>query len=336
VAAAAGALLLAVTATAGCSRHHDKAAAPECSYFYKGPLGRPGPLGARPLGSDPVGFGEAAEVPTLERNGTMTAAVTGVEDPVPGGKPRKGCRWVGIDVQLRDPGTTAASVDLDRLAFLISDTGTVYGQIAQGPSGRDGVSQADLVGGDERRGTLIYQVPARVKIRYFAVAQDKVADNGRLHNASMVLDLTKTSSPGPPLVAYRPGDWPGVGTTQRLSRPTGEQLDATPTRVMDPVVGGKGVRAGYRLYSVQLRVQAVGAKPWQVNPDNMATLIDDSGRQWYTTFATTPGTVPEFDNFNAAPSATNTGWVTFEIPDAAHAVGLMLSSYYARTWAWRL
>jgi hypothetical protein len=78
-----------------------------------------------------------------------------------------------------------------------------------------------------------------------------------------------------------------------------------------------------------------GSQPWPLNPDHMAVIVDDTGIQWFTGFAVSAET-PGFDPPHDQPGAEQTAWVAFEIPRAARAVALMLSSYPGRIWPWRL
>ncbi len=276
-------------------------------------------------GASPPGqatpWGVLRPVPTT--TGQVSAAVTGVHDPVRGGTssagPSQGCRWIGVDLRLT-AGADPANVDLAHTASVESADGAAYRPSALGPTGRNGIGDVDLVSGDERRGTLIFEVPVTARMRYLAIGP------------SLRVDLTGAPAPLPP---YAPGNWPGPGTPQTVDRLSGEKIEITPLRVHENAPPDRALRDGYRLYAVQLRMRVTGSQPWPLNPDHMAAVVDDTGTQWLTAFATSPET-PGFDPLQDQPGAEQTAWVAFEIPRTARPVALMLSSYPGRVWPWRL
>jgi hypothetical protein len=266
-------------------------------------------------------LGEPRLIPATP--GSISVTATSILDPVPGGKPDQGCRWVGIGLHLHDYESAPASVDLFAASLLVTASGGGYRESSSSPEGRDGIDQVDLVAGDGRRGTLIFQVPAGEPLRYLTVA-----------SGALLVDLTAppTTMPAEP---YRPGTWPPLGIAQPVLRLADERLDVTPLRVMDPTPATAGVRAGYRAYAVQLRTQVTGSKPWPLHPENMVTFVDSTGRQWYPGFVTTSA-APPFDPFTNQPGQEQTAWVTAEIPGQAKLVAMMVTSYPGMTWPWRL
>ena len=269
----------------------------------------------------PTALGVARDVAALP--GVLSLAATSVTDPLTGGDPGAGCRFVGVGVRLRNTGTVPGSIDFYQTAFAVSASGARYRPSGKGVEGRDGVDQTDLIGGDERRGTLVFQVPTGEQLRYLAVS-----------GTALVVDLTSPASPVP-VEPYRPGGWPRPGTRQTLDRLAGEKLDVTPLRVLDPTPATGGVRRGYRAYSVQLRLRVTGTSPWPLNPEHMVALVDSTARQWFTGFVTTSA-APPFETLRDQPGQEQTAWVTAEIPGDARIVALMLSPYPGSVWAWRL
>jgi hypothetical protein len=265
-------------------------------------------------------LGEAREVPATP--GTASLAVTAVADPVPGGRPDPGCRWVGIGVRLRATGPAATSVDLFATGLLVTASGGGYQPSASGTEGRDGIDQTDLVAGDERRGTLIFEVPQAERLGYLTVGGALRVDLGGPPTAL-------------PALPYRPGNWPAFGTTQEAVRLAGERLAVTPLRVLDSTPATEGVRAGYRAFAVRLRIRVTGTKPWPLNPEHMVVFVDSTGRQWFPGFVTAPA-APPFDPLRDAPGQEQTAWVTAEIPGSARIVAMMLSPYAGVVSAWRI
>jgi hypothetical protein len=90
--------------------------------------------------------------------------------------------------------------------------------------------------------------------------------------------------------------------------------------------GSGGVAAGRRAYSVELRIEVVGTRPWPLNPEHMVVFLDDQGRQWFPGFVTTTA-APPFAKLDADPGRHQTAWVTAEIPAGARIVGMSLSPY---------
>ncbi|MFF5290330.1 hypothetical protein [Paractinoplanes globisporus] len=256
------------------------------------------------------------------QGGTVTATVTSVRDPLPIGRPDPGCRLVGLGFRLQ-AGGSAAGVDLFSRMRVVAESGDAYEPHPESVEGRDGIESTDLMPGDERRGTVVFQVPATQRLRYFSVGGN-----------ALTTDLT---APGPPvsLPPYRPGDWPRLGTTQQALRQAGERLDVTPQRVMDPAPASGGVAAGRRAYSVQLSLRVAGTRPWPLNPEHMVVFLDSEGRQWFPGFVTTTA-APGFENLRTDPGQRQTAWVTAEIPKDARIVAMSLSPYAGIVYAWRL
>jgi hypothetical protein len=299
----------------------------------------------------PVAWGVPRSVPTT--TGQVSAAVTGVHDPVAlppaSSLVSKGCRWIGVDLWLT-AGPDPANADLSHTASVVSADGAAYRPSPLGPTGRNGIGNLDLVGGDNRRGTLIFEVPATARIRYLAIGPSLRVDlagpapTGGPGAPDVSAGPAPTGGPGAPDVSagtpaplppYAPGNWPGPGTPQTVDRLSGEKIEITPLRVHEDAPPDRTLRDGYRLYAVQLRMRVTGSQPWPLNPDHLATIVDDTGAQWLTAFATSTET-PGFDPLQDQPGAEQTAWVAFEIPRTARPVALMLSSYPGRIWPWRL
>jgi hypothetical protein len=308
--------LIVLATLAGCSGHAQGGSASRACE----PDVAPSAVPSRP--PVPARLGEPRQIPATP--GTMSATVTSVIDPVVGGKPNEGCRWVGIGMWLRADGPAPTSLDLFATSLLVTRSAGAYKPTDSGTEGRDGIDQTDLIAGDERRGTLIFQVPAREPLRYLTVG-----------SGALVLDLGGPPT-AVPVPSYRPGNWPPLGTTHEVVRLAGEGLSVTPLRVLDPTPATAGVRAGYRAFSVQLRVRVTGTGPWPLNPEIMVAFVDSTGRQWYPGFVTTTSAAPPFDPLRSQPGQEQTAWVTAEIPGQARPVALMLSPYSGVVYAWRL
>jgi len=112
-------------------------------------------------------------------------------------------------------------------------------------------------------------------------------------------------------------------------------LQVTPQQVMDPTPASDGVPAGYRAYSVKLRLRVTGTNPWPLNPEHMVALVDGTGRQWYTGLVTT-ASAPPFEVLRDQPGQEQTAWVTAAVPGDARIVALMMSPYPGMVWAWKL
>lgn len=254
------------------------------------------------------------------QGGTAGAQVTAVIDPLVGGPVAAGCRLVGFAVIL-SAGGAAVTVDLFSTMKLVTASGDAYQPDPEQIEGRDGIDNTDLMPEDQRRGTEVFQVPARAKLRYFTI--------GDL--------ITDASAPAGPLKvpAYIPGRWAKLGTTQSADRLAGEHLAVTPLRVMDPTPATAGVRAGRRAYSVQLRLKNTGTKTWPLNPEHMVVFIDGDGRQWIPGFVTTTA-APPFDPLRVEPGREQTAWVTAEIPGDATIVAMCLSPYPGIVDGWRI
>jgi len=295
------------------------------------PVAQP-PVGCRPVDSlitappaSTSALGSEHAIPT--RAGQISASVTKIVDPAPGGPASPGCRIVEIDLRLRSGATTADTVDLFNLALVVGASGHAYTQYPGTEpriGGRNGLDLTGLVGNTERRGPMHFQLPVDDQPRYFLVK-----------DSSLAIDLT-----GPvaavPVEAYRPGRWPKLGTRQVVKRLPGEQIDVTPLRVMDPVATTDGVGPRSRAVAVQLRIKVTGTKPWSLNPENLVGMMDDSGQKWLPGFVTTSA-VPQFDPFHTAPGQQTVAWVVAEVPlTSSRPVALMLSSYPGQVWAWRL
>jgi hypothetical protein len=202
--------------------------------------------------------------------------------------------------------------------------GDGYQPTAEGPNGRNGIQQADLLPGDQRRGMLLFAVPVGARLRSFTI------EGGALR-----VDLPVAASDRAPVPEYQPGSWPRLGSPQRLVRLHGEALNLTPLAVLDPTPATGGVRPGFRAYSVRLRVVIGGTQPWPLNPEHLVVLVDSTGQQWFPGFVTAR-TIGAFDPFRDQPGQQQTAWVTWEIPLQAAIVALQASSYPGEVWAWRL
>ena len=307
---AAPGLAVAVTVLAGCTGH--AAADPaDCRPDTTAPTAAPAP-------PDPLG----AEKPIPSKGGVVTAAVTSVRDPLPIGRPDPGCRLVGLGFRMR-AGSAPGSVDLFSQMKVVTAAGGAYELDPESVEGRDGIESTDLMPGDERRGTFVFQVPATQRLRYFSIGGN-----------ALITDLAAPGSPAS-LPPYRPGAWPPLGSTQEAVRLAGERLAVTPQRVLDPTPASDGVAAGRRAYSVQLSLHVTGTKPWPLNPEHLVVFLDSQGRQWFPGFVTTSA-APPFENLQSEPGRRQTAWVTAEIPADARIVAMSLSPYPGVVYAWRL
>jgi len=303
--------LVVATLLAACAAHDSPETPAGCRADGRAPA-------ATPRKPDPLGTAR----PIPGTGGPADAQVTEVLDPLPIGRAAPGCRLVGFGVILL-ARTSAVTVDLFSKMRLVTAGGDVYEPYPGQVEGRDGIDNTDLMPEDQRRGTEVFQVPARAKLRYFAIGTDDL--------------ITDASAPAGPLKipAYIPGRWAKLGTTQTADRLAGERLAVTPLSVMDPTPATAGVAAGRRAYSVRLRLKSTGTKAWPVNPENMVVFIDDGGRQWIPGFVTTTA-APPFDPLRGEPGREQTAWVTAEIPGDARIVAMCLSPYPGIVDAWRL
>ncbi|WP_406121230.1 DUF4352 domain-containing protein [Streptomyces sp. NBC_00989] len=126
-----------------------------------------------------------------------------------------------------------------------------------------------------------------------------------------------------PALALAPMSDSKVGDTLSLTGiNSGEKLDVTVVKVVDPAHGGQFDRPsqGNRFVSVQFKLKNTGTAVYKDSPSNGATVIDKDGQRFSASLnnSTAGPSFPGSVTISAGKAAL--GFMTFEVPTASRVV----------------
>lgn len=125
-----------------------------------------------------------------------------------------------------------------------------------------------------------------------------------------------------------------IGDSRTLTGNEGEEIEVTPTKVIDPVPAGEDepLEAGNRFVGVELTLSNVGDADYEDAPSNGAKLITEDDQQADTTTITEGPCSSSFgSDVKIAPGEQRQGCIPFEVPQGSKVKQLQfgLSSGFA-------
>ena len=124
---------------------------------------------------------------------------------------------------------------------------------------------------------------------------------------------------GSGVAAQNPARLARAGTTVGVSGNSGEKLNVTVTKIVDPAIGATDFDQpdpGTHFVAVQFKLTNAGSAVYNDSPDLDARVLDAKGQSYDSVIADTAAG-PGFagGQVSIAPGATELGFVTFQVPD---------------------
>ncbi len=126
-----------------------------------------------------------------------------------------------------------------------------------------------------------------------------------------------------PALALAPVSDTKVGDTLSLTGiNTGEKLDVTVVKVVDPAGAGPydHPASGDRFVSVQVKLKNTGTAVYKDSPSNGATVIDKDGQRFTASLNNSTAGPPFPGAITIGTGKTALGFITFEVPKTSRVV----------------
>ena len=267
--------------------------------------------------------GAASPIGATVTSGADHLAVTVVDlvDDAPAGQflePDPGNKLVAVRLHVANTGATAVTSFLVYDAKLIDTAGQQFSQgfvaAAVGPE----LLTVSLSGSDARSGWVTYEVPeATVPQRFQTDLGDTLA----------VWDLTAPRQDPVGLAPPAPADVP-LGSAATLTGSDDVPFELTVNQVVDNAEPSFGsADPGNRYVAVQVTYHNTGNAALDEFPEVSLQIVDTEGQSWRPSFGgTTAG--PGFDGeVKLVAGDSRTGFVTFELAQAATPLKLVSASF---------
>ncbi|MFJ9899751.1 DUF4352 domain-containing protein [Streptomyces sp. NPDC091280] len=131
-----------------------------------------------------------------------------------------------------------------------------------------------------------------------------------------------------PALALAPMSDSKVGDTLSLTGTnTGEKLDVTVVKVVDPAGAGPydHPSSGKRFVSVQFRLKNTGTAVYKDSPSNGTTVIDKDGQRFSASLNNSTAGPPFPGSVTVGTGKTALGFITFEVPTASRIVSVQFA-----------
>ncbi|MFT3852775.1 MAG: DUF4352 domain-containing protein [Ilumatobacteraceae bacterium] len=270
---------------------------------------------ASPGGSVPIG----ATITSASEH--LAVTLLDLIDDAPAGElfdPDPGNKYVAVRLHVANTGAASTTSLIAYDTQLIDDAGQQFGQAFLGADVGPQLLMATLSGSDVRSGWLTFEVPeASVPQR----VQTELGDD------LVAWDLTVARQEPSALAQPAPPQTPFGSAAAVIGRLDDDPFELTVDQVIDDANPSFGsADPGSRYLAVQVTFHNVGTAALDEFPEMALHLIDIEGQIWEASFLGTDAG-PGFDGeVKLTPGDSRTGFVSFELPQAA--TPLKLSGSY--------